>query len=177
MRSDILARSQPYCRMSRVTALCGALLLLNCGSHDASGPSDARKPGGTMTGQYTLELISSPACGGRSVIFPVEVVQTGSSPHPGVQMLIAGDSSARFEIELQYTNNTLVGGVGTWGDGQPTSQGTWIWINAIAEGPTTADASGRGEVLSGGTMRGYFEIEGVMNACVATNHSFTLKAQ
>ena len=71
----------------------------------------------------------------------------------------------------------LWGGIGTWDDGQPTSQGTWIWINAIAGRTTTANASGRGEVLSGGTMRGYFEIEGVTNACVATNHSFTLKAQ
>ncbi len=129
-----------------------------------------------MSGLYTLQLLPAASCNGRTVTFNVQVTQTGSSPHPGVQLLWTGFDPPLLELELKYTNNTLEGGVGTTGDGLPSNEGPYVWVNAIASGQTTQTSAGRGEVVSG-TLRGYLEIDGIMSACTSASHSFTLRAQ
>jgi hypothetical protein len=129
-----------------------------------------------VTGRYTLQLIPATSCNGRTVSFPIEVTGTGTTPHPGVQLLMVSSHPALLELELMYTFNVLEGGIGTTGDGQPSSEGPQTWVNAIARGRTMQTSDGRGEVVSG-MLRGYLEIEGVMNACNSASHSFSLRAE
>ena len=161
--------------LARAMLLLIAALAAACGSSNPAGPSGP-KPGGTITGRYTLELVPAASCNGRTVSFLVEVTQTGTSPYPGAQLLLVGADPAILELELKYVGDSLEGGIGTTGDGVPSSQGPQAWVNAIASGKTTQTSDGRGEVVSG-TLRGYLEIEGVMNACNAPNHGFTLRAK
>jgi len=164
--------------LRRVALLAAGFLAL--GSCGGSGPTDpggstGPKPGGTISGRYTLELLPAASCNGRTVSFTVEVTGTASSPHPGAQLLVVGAEPALLELELKYTDNTLEGGIGTTGDGLLSNQGPYVWVNAIASGKTTQTSDGRGEVVSG-TLRGYLEIDGVMNACTSPGHAFTLRA-
>lgn len=162
----------------RPLAIAAAVsLALACGGSHPTGPggSTGPKPGGTISGRYTLELVPAAACNGRTVSFTVEVTGTGSFPHPGVQLLAVGPEPALLELELKYTDNALEGGIGTTGDGLPSNQGPYVWVNAIASGPATQTSIGRGEVVSG-TLRGYLEIDGIMNACTSPSHTFTLRA-
>lgn len=161
----------------RVLPLAALLLCASCGG-DSSGPSEPSgpQPGGTITGAYTLQLTPAPSCNGRAVTFAVQVTQSGSAPHPGSQLLLVSGDPALLELELKYTDNTLEGGIGTIGDGVPSSEGPQVWVNAIASGKTTQTSDGRGEVVSG-TLRGYVEIEGVTAACTSTGHTFTLRAK
>jgi hypothetical protein len=158
--------------------VAGFLALGSCGG---SGPTDpgggptGPKPGGTISGRYTLQLVPAASCSGRAVSFTVQVMQTASSPHPGAQLLWTGTEPALLELELKYTDNTLEGGVGTTGDGLPANEGPYVWVNAIASGKTTQTSDGRGEVVSG-ALRGYVEIDGIMNACTSPSHTFTLRA-
>ena len=156
----------------------GFLTLGSCGGSsptDPGGGSTGPKPGGTISGRYTLQLVPAASCSGRAVSFTVQVTQTASSPHPGAQLLWTGTEPALLELELKYTDNTLEGGVGTTGDGLPANEGPYVWVNAIASGKTTQTSDGRGEVVSG-TLRGYVEIDGIMNACTSPGHAFTLRA-
>ncbi|HXK10377.1 MAG TPA: hypothetical protein VMT70_12080 [Vicinamibacteria bacterium] len=157
-------------------ALLLGLLVVSCGSSNPDEPSTGQ-PGGTVTGLYTLQLVPAATCpGGRPVTFPVQVTETGTTPHPGVQLLMVSSDPALLELELKYTDDTLEGGVGTTGDGQPSAEGPQTWVNSIASGKTTQTSDGRGEVVSG-VLRGYLEIEGVITACWSANHSFTLRAK
>lgn len=179
--SASLRRSRPDGPSVSGSALARAMLLLfaalapSCGGSNPAGPSGP-KAGGPITGRYTLELVPAVSCNGRTVSFLVEVTQTGTSPHAGNQLLLVGADPAILELELKYTEDTLEGGIGTTGDGVPSSQGPQVWVNAIASGKTTQTSDDRGEAVSG-TLRGYVEIEGVMNACSAPNHGFTLRAK
>ena len=157
-------------------ALAGALA--GCGGGGSPTPSEPSGPkaGGTMSGRYTLQLTPAASCGGRAVSFSVEVTRTSSSPHPGAELLLSGVSPSPLELELKYTDDTLEGGVGIYDDGFSSAEGLPTWVNAIASGKTTQTSDGRGEVVSG-TLRGYLEIEGVMNACTASNHTFSLRAK
>jgi hypothetical protein len=101
--------------------------------------------------------------------------QAGTSPYPGVQLLLDGAEPASLELELKYAEPTLEGGFATTSDGAAPSQGPRVWINAIGTGYVTQVSDGRGEVVSG-SLQGYLEIEG-MDACTATNHSFRLRPQ
>ena len=162
---------------ARASLLLLALAAVSCGG-SGSGPTEPSgpKPGGTISGAYTLQLSPAASCNGRAVTFAVQVTQSGSAPHPGSQLLLVGTDPALLELELKYTDDTLEGGVGTTGDGVPSSEGPQVWVNAIASGKTTQTSDGRGEVVSG-TLRGYVEIDGVMAACTSTGHSFTLRAK
>ncbi len=157
--------------------LLTALTSVACGSSTPTQPPGP-KAGGTVTGNYTLELIPAATCNLRSVSFPVQVTATATFPHPGVQLLLVGSDPAVLELELEYVDNTLAGGVGSIG--VLLSGGAEFYVNAIASGATTQTSDGRGEVLSG-TLRGYMEIDesdGVTtNSCNSPNHSFTLRAQ
>jgi hypothetical protein len=177
------ARGARACEVAAATARRAGLLMLSiaavsCGS-DAGGPSQPSGPktGGTISGRYALELQPAASCRGRAVTFTVEATQSASAPHPGSQLLLAGVADpALLETELKYTDNTLEGGIGTTGDGYPSIEGPQVWVNAIASGKTTQTSDGRGEVVSG-TLRGYVEIEGVMDACTSPAHAFTLRAK
>jgi hypothetical protein len=176
-RRALAGRVLPGLRRLAVLA-AGFLALGSCGGSgptDPGGGSTGPKPGGTISGRYTLQLVPAASCNGRTVSFTVQVMQTASSPHPGAQLLWTGTEPALLELELKYTDNTLEGGVGTTGDGLPATEGPYVWVNAIASGKTTQTSDGRGEVVSG-TLRGYLEIDGVMNACTSPSHAFTLRA-
>ena len=67
--------------------------------------------------------------------------------------------------------------MGTTGSGQPANEGPLAYVSAIASGKTTQTSDGRGEVASGGVLRGYMKIDGVMDACTSAGHAFTLRAQ
>jgi hydroxyacylglutathione hydrolase len=176
-RHDSL-RSPAAIRSAAAIGVLLTLALSGCGG-GGSGPAgpSGPKPGGTISGRYTLEIQPAAACNGRTVSFAVEVTQSGSTPHPGSQLLLAGAADpALLELELEYVDNTLEGGIGTTGDGYPSIEGPQVWVNAIASGRTTQTSDARGEVTSG-TLRGYVEIEGVTDACTSTGHAFTLRAK
>jgi hypothetical protein len=161
----------------RLAVAAALLALASCGGSNPAGPGGPTgpKPGGTISGRYTLQLVPAASCNGRAVSFTVQVMQTASSPHPGAQLLWTGSEPALLELELKYTDNTLEGGIGTTGDGLPANEGPYVWVNAIASGKATQTSDGRGEVVSG-TLRGYVEIDGIMNACTSSSHTFTLRA-
>jgi hypothetical protein len=161
--------------LSDVLPLLVVIVVSACGGPSPTDPGGPRA-GGAVTGRYALNLIPAAGCNGREVSFPVEVTAVATSPHAGVQLLLVGADPALLELELKYTTSTLEGGVGTTADGVPSNEGPQTWVNAIANGPTYQTSDGRGEVISG-TLRGYLEIEGVMNACSAPDHSFTLRAR
>jgi hypothetical protein len=105
----------------------------------------------------------------------VAVTQSGTTPRPGVQLLLGG-ADATLELELENANGSLEGGIGTTGAGVPAVEGPQVWISAIGNGRTTRAADGRGEVLSG-TLRGYLEIDNVTTACYSPSHTWALRAQ
>lgn len=153
-----------------------ALAAGGCGGSngtDGGGP----KPGGTLRGDYQLELKLSSRCtatGLSSVTLPMVVATAGSSPHPGVQATLAGAQPGLLELELKYTDYLLEGGFGT-ADLVPSDQGPKVWLRAIGTGPVTQAAAGRGEVVSG-SLRGDLEIGGDgYSPCTATDHSFSLR--
>src|SRR5512143_2596318 len=127
------------CERRRAAMVVFLLLSLPACENDSPSPTEPAgpKPGGTITGRYTLELAPAASCGGRTVSFTVEVTQTGTSPHPGAQLLLVSSDPALLEFELKYTDDTLEGGVGTTGSGQLAREGSLAYVNAIASGKTT----------------------------------------
>jgi hypothetical protein len=113
--------------------------------------------------------------------FPMVAAAAGQMPHPGVQVVSAGDPS-ELEGEFQYADVAIRGGLGTTGDGVLATEGTRLWIHAIAAGPLQQERTGRGEVVSG-VLLGYLALgtadgdEGSLGSCTATDHSFSLRAQ
>ncbi len=156
-------------------AFLPGLLATSCGSPNGGPNPHPTQTPPAFTGRYTLTLVPAPVCSGGAVSFPAEVTATSSLPHPGVQLLLVGCDPAVLELELEYVDNTLAGGVGSIG--VPSTGGAEFYLNAIANGAVTQTSDRRGEVLSG-TLRGYMEIgDDVMPACDSPNHSFTLRAQ
>jgi hypothetical protein len=166
-------------RLGTALALAGALGASGCGGPSPTVPDGpvGPTPGGSITGRYLLELQPAPTCvpSAATVSFPMLAAPAGTSPYPGVQLLLDGTEPASLELELKYVEPALAGGVGTTSEGVASSQGLRVWVNAIGTGHVTQVSDGRGEVTSG-SLRGYLEIEG-MNACTATNHSFRLRPQ
>lgn len=155
--------------------VAGALVLGGCGGGSTPvGPGGA-DPGGSIAGRYLLEIKPAASCAAAPPTVSLSMLASaaGVSPHPGVEILLDGADPARLELELKYSDFVLEGGFGTTGDGVASNQGPQVWVNAIGTGLVTRTSDGRGEIVSG-SLRGYLEVEG-MNACTATNHSFTLR--
>ena len=166
-------------RLGLRLALAGVLGSSGCGGASPTAPTGPGGPvsGGSLTGRYLLELHAAAACvpSGASASFSMLAAPAGTSPYPGVQLLLERGEPASLELELKYVEPVLEGGIGTTGEGVASSEGPRVWVNAIGTGHVTQVSDGRGEVTSG-SLRGYLEIEG-MNACTATNHSFRLRPQ
>ena len=113
--------------------------------------------------------------------FPMVAAAAGTSPHPGVQVVLDGNPG-ELELEFLSENLTLRGGLGTTGDGVLSNEATRLWMHAIGTGPVTRASDGRGEVATG-TLMGYialgraFEDEGARGTCSARDHTFTLRTR
>jgi len=113
--------------------------------------------------------------------FPMVAAAAGTSPHPGVQVVLDGNPG-ELELEFLSENLTLRGGLGTTGDGVLSNEATRLWMHAIGTGPVTRASDGRGEVATGNLM-GYialgraFEDEGARGTCSARDHIFTLRTR
>lgn len=158
-------------------ALAAVLGFSDCGGSGPAAPTGPTGPGpgGSITGRYLLEVHAAPDCvpPGVSASFPMLARPAGTSPVPGVQLLLEGAEPASLEWEVRYVEPVLEGGLGTTGEGVASSLGTRVWVSAVGTGHVTRAGDGRGEVTSG-SLRGYLEIEG-MSACTAANHSFRLR--
>lgn len=165
-----------------LVATSALLFLGSCGGSNPDGPTGPQ-PGGTVAGRYLLEIRPSASC---SVArgphtFPMNAAAGGTTPHPGVQVVIDGDPST-LELEFKYTDFTLRGGLGTTGNGVLTNEGLRFWIRAIGTGAVTQTSDGHGEVLAGSLM-GYMATgsagsdEASATPCVARDHTFTLKVR
>jgi hypothetical protein len=125
----------------------------------------------------------APECNlNRSALaFPVVAAAAGTTPHPGVQVVLDGNP-AELELEFLSENFTLRGGLGTTGDGVLSNDDTRLWMHAIGTGSVTRASDGRGEVVTGNLM-GYialgraFEEEGARGTCSARDHTFSLRTR
>lgn len=176
--------------LARALAVFAATLLGSCGSDGGPpGTPSPSPPGGTVAGRYLLEIQPGASCAtlpGSNVprgpySFPMVASAGGTTPHPGVQVVLDGVASS-LELEFKYTDFTLRGGLGTTGAGVLTNQGQRFWMNAIGTGAVTQRADGTGEVTAG-TLMGYIAVApatAVQNdavACSTTDHTFTLKVR
>jgi hypothetical protein len=136
-----------------------------------------------VNGPYLLKITPGPGCATPkgSLTFPMDAAAAGTLPHPGNQVVLRGDPS-RVELEFQYVDFTLRGGMGTTEEGALSNEGSRLWMRAIGTGGTTQTADGHGEVLSG-TLMGYLALggptdeEGALGTCSALDHTFTLRVQ
>jgi hypothetical protein len=162
-----------------------SVLAAACGS-PAGGPSPSPTPSptpGPVSGAYTLAIQPAARCGlpGGTLSFPMDAALAPGGPHPGAQVLLVGDRSG-VEAELLDDVTSVRGGVGTRADGALANEGLRVWIHAIAEGPVTRAADGRGEVVSG-KLVGYVALgqadddEGSLGTCSTTDHSFSLRTR
>jgi len=134
-----------------------------------------------VTGRYLLQIVPAPGCNlsRTPLTFPMGATAAGTTPHPGVQVVLDGDPGG-LELELMSASATVRGGMGTTGDGALANEGTRLWLHAIGSGAVTRAADGRGEVLQG-TLMGYLALgrasddEGGLGTCSARDHSFTLR--
>ena len=165
------------------------LFAVSCGGSDAPGtpsspsPSSAPSgaPGGALAGAYLLEVRPAASCGmGGPLTFPMTAAAAGTSPHPGVQVLLAG--AENLELELLSSSNTVTGGFGTTELGALGNETVRIWLHAIGTGAVTRAADGRGEITSG-RLAGYVAFghaggeEGSLGSCDSTSHSFVLRVR
>ena len=162
-------------------AMASTLPFGSCGGGNPNGPTTL--PGGTVSGRYLLEIRPGATC---SVArgphtFPMNAVAAGTTPHPGIQVVVEG-VPWHLELELEYTDFTLRGGLGTTGLGVLTNEGLRLWMRAIGKGAVAHQGDGVGEVAAG-TLMGYLATgaadaeEAEAAACVATDHTFTLKVR
>jgi hypothetical protein len=172
-------------------SLIVSLLAAGCGS-GPSGPSasptptptpTATPPPGPVAGRYLLQVVPGPGCRlDRSPLsFPMVAAAAGTSPHPGVEVVLDGNPG-ELELEFLSENLTLRGGLGTTGDGVLSNEATRLWMHAIGTGSVTRASDGRGEVVTGNLM-GYialgraFEEEGARGTCSARDHTFMLRTR
>lgn len=172
--------------MRRALLLLPALVWTACGS-SPGGPTPPTPtppvPGGKVEGRYLLTVTPAPSCAlaASKLTFPMTAAAAGTTPHPGVQVLVDGDGS-QFELELLSTETALRGGMGSTEFGILSNESLRAWIRGIGSGPVFRSADGRGEVLAG-TLAGDIALgepdgeEGDLGSCGATDHSFSLRAQ
>jgi len=172
-----------------VVPLVVSLLAAACGS-GPSGPSasptptpTATPPPGPVAGRYLLQIVPGPGCNmsRAPLTFPMVAAAAGTSPHPGVQVVLDGNPG-ELEWEFLSENFTLRGGLGTTGDGVLSNESTRLWTHVIGTGSVTRASDGRGEVVSGNLM-GYVAIggrddgEGALGTCSARDHTFSLRTR
>ena len=137
----------------------------------------------SVTGGYMAEVTAAPGCAMARgpYTFPVQAAAAGTSPHPGVQVLLVGDGS-RFELEFLSTEIALRGGVGTTEEGVLANEGPRVWIHAIGSGPVFRGPDSRGQ-MPAGTLSGYIALaaadgdEGDLGTCTASDHALVLRTR
>jgi len=176
---------------SPLAALLVSLLAAGCGS-GPSDPSASPTPTPTatppltassVTGRYVLEIVPAPGCNmSRTPLsFPMVAAVAGTSPHPGVQVVLDGNPG-ELELELLFDNGTLRGGLGTTGDGVLANEALRLWMHAVGNGSLTRASDGRAQLLTG-TLMGYVALgrpnddEGALGTCSARDHTFTLRTR
>lgn len=174
-----------------LAALVASLLAPACGS-GPSGPSASPTPTATptpsftpssVTGRYVLQITPGPGCkmSRAPLSFPMVAAPAGTTPHPGVQVVLDGNPG-ELELEFLFDAGTLRGGLGTTGDGVLANEALRLWMHAIGTGSLARASDGRGEVLTG-TLMGYLALgrpdddEGALGTCSATDHAFTLRVR
>lgn len=172
----------------QVAALVTLTMLAGCGGADAPNTPSSPSPsptsgpagGGVIAGRYVLRVTPASSCPMRATLaFPMDAVASGTSPHPGIQVLVTGSDT--LEFELLSESATVTGGLGTTEAGALSNEGTRLWIRVIGNGAVTRGSDGRGEVVSG-RIAGYVAFgsaqgpEGSQGACDAADHTFTLRA-
>ena len=183
---------RPGGALPQAAAWLAIALLAGCGGADApndpSSPSPSAPPsaspqaGGTISGNYILEIRPAPTCGmGGPLTFPMAAAAAGTSPYPGVQVLLAGAEA--FELELLTSATAVVsGGFGTTENGALSAEAVRIWMHAIGSGPITRAADGRGQVASG-RLSGFIAFghasgpEGSLGSCDSVDHSYALRVR
>ncbi|HUG53074.1 MAG TPA: hypothetical protein VMR21_05715 [Vicinamibacteria bacterium] len=137
-----------------------------------------------MAGLYQMQITPGPSCTSmpRSPLsFPMAAAAAGSSPYPGVQVLL-DPNGWRLEMELLAGSFTLRGGVGTTEEGVLADENFRVWVRAVSAGGIQRAADGRGEI-GAGTLAGYLALanadgfEGSLGTCVATDHAFRLRTR
>lgn len=174
--------------LRRASALLAIVFVIGCGGADApQGPSSpppsspSPQGGGALAGPYLLEVLPAASCGmGGPLTFPMTAAAAGSSPHPGVQALLAGSDT--LELELLSSAGTVTGGFGTTEDGALANESVRIWLHSIGTGAVTRAPDGRGQIASG-RLAGYVAFghaggeEGSLGSCDSTAHSFVLRVR
>ena len=135
-----------------------------------------------MTGLYQLRVEPAASCVSpvRTYTFLVEAA-ADSARYPGVQIVDRGTPLA-LEVELLYLTPVLRGGMGTTGEGMLASEGTKLWVRAIAQGDVSSLRGQRGEVTQGtlnGTLSfgGPNDDEGALGSCSSGSHTWSLSAR
>jgi hypothetical protein len=117
---------------------------------------------------------------GGPLTFPMTAAAAGTSPHPGVQVLLAG--AENLELELLSSSSTVTGGFGTTEEGALANETVRIWLHAIGTGNVSRAADGRGQITTG-RLAGYVAFghaggdEGSLGSCDSTSHSFVLRVR
>jgi hypothetical protein len=171
----------------RSCLLVVACLATACGSSPGGptpspSPTATSGPPGPVAGAYELQLAIAADCGlgAQTFVFDADAAAAGTTPHPGLQVLIPGGASF-VEGELLLGTGTVRGGFGTTADGALAS-GLRVWVRAIGSGAITRARDGRGEIPTG-NLTGYIAMggpndeEGALGSCTSANHSFSLKVR
>jgi hypothetical protein len=169
-------------------AAIGVATFGGCGSPGQPTPSPSPSPsgptlGGTVEGAYVLQIVPAESCSmsRAPLTFDMNAAAAGTSPHPGVQVLL-DPNGFQLEMELLSGSFTLRGGVGTFEPGLIRADGSRVFVRGIAFGTVQRSAGGRGEIAAG-TIAGYLalaapnDFEGSLGTCVATNHAFSLRTR
>lgn len=172
--------------------------LAGCGSNmgvptPSPSPSPTPQPGGTVAGNYTLQIIPSASCtmSRAAITFPMAAAAAGASPYPGVQILL-DPNGFRMEMEAFYLQTAalpgpaflLRGGLGTTNGNDIilSDQGQRVWIHAVGGGIVQHVGDARGE-LATGTLAGYLALataggdEGELGTCTAADHAVSLRTR
>ena len=134
-----------------------------------------------MAGNYILQVTPAAGCVMRNVAsFPMAASAGGTTPHPGVQVILRG--SDVLQIEFLSAGDSVTGGLGTTEQGALANESVRVWMRTIGTGPVQRAADGRGQIVAG-RMAGYLAYgsasggEGTLGSCDSLEHSFTLRTQ
>jgi hypothetical protein len=172
----------------RLGVLALVALALACGSNPigpmpSPSPSPTARPGGAITGFYTLSITPSASCAlsRTPITFLMTGADAGATTHPGVQFLL-DPNGFQLELEAVYESFVIHGGLGTFQPGVVSDQNQRVWIHAIAAGPVLRATDSRGQVLTG-TLAGYLAlaasdgVEGELGTCNAADHALSLRTR
>jgi hypothetical protein len=177
------------------TVVAGVVALSGCGAANENPvtpptPTPASsKPGGTVRGRYVFRLEPAASCHAPGTSFSFAVNATAQDGVKGVRLLqenaATNTDDPILEMEFLYAEPTLAGSIATmpWIDsGIRSSEGTYVWIQGVANGQVATGAAGVGEVAQGTLIadlsfgRNSVDRDG-LGDCTAARHQWSLKVQ